>query len=73
MFVSTYKKNICTYFLLIVKTILKVLPIDLLGESKKYYKDHREACRARRKFWGIKNRERIRKYNKEYKRKHKVT
>ncbi|MBA7541904.1 hypothetical protein ES705_34220 [subsurface metagenome] len=38
----------------------------------KYYQENKEACLARRELWRSKNKESIRKYNREYKRKHKV-
>ncbi|MBA7560841.1 hypothetical protein ES695_14370 [Candidatus Atribacteria bacterium 1244-E10-H5-B2] len=38
----------------------------------KYYQANKEACQARRKLWIEKNREGIRKYNREYKQKHRV-
>ena len=37
----------------------------------KYYEANKEACLARKKLWVEKNREKIREYNREYKRKHK--
>ncbi len=39
----------------------------------KYYQENLEACQIRRKLWIEKNRERIRKYNREYKRKRKAS
>ena len=36
----------------------------------KYYQENKKACLARRKLWIIKNKERIREYNREYKRNH---
>jgi hypothetical protein len=30
----------------------------------KYYEEHKEACQARRELWIIKNKERIREYNR---------
>jgi len=41
--------------------------------SLKYYQEHKEACQTKRELWRIKNREKIKKYNREYKRKHKIT
>ena len=38
-----------------------------------YYQENKEACQARRELWIIKNKEKIREYNREYKRKHKVS
>ncbi len=38
----------------------------------KYYQENKEACLVRRELWRIKNRERIREYNREYKRKRKI-
>ena len=37
-----------------------------------YYQENKEACQIRRKLWIEKNRERIREYNREYKRSHKI-
>jgi len=37
----------------------------------KYFEANKEACLARKKLWVEKNREKIREYNREYKRKHK--
>ena len=44
----------------------------IIEQNKKYYQDHKEACQARKKLWRIKNEERVREYNKEYKLKHKI-
>ena len=43
----------------------------IIERNKKYYEDHKEACQARKKLWRIKNEERVREYNKEYKLRHK--
>ena len=39
----------------------------------KYYQANKEACLVRRELWIEKNKERIREYNREYKRKHKIS
>jgi hypothetical protein len=38
----------------------------------KYYQGHEQACLARRELWIIKNKERIREYNREYNLKRKI-
>ena len=38
----------------------------------KYYQENKEACQIKRELWRIKNKERIREYNREYKRSHKI-
>ncbi len=40
--------------------------------SLKYYHENKEACNVKRELWRIKNREKIKKYNREYNRKHKI-
>ncbi|MBA7549469.1 hypothetical protein ES705_41953 [subsurface metagenome] len=43
----------------------------IIEQNKKYYEDHKEACQARKKLWRLKNEEKVRRYNKEYKLEHK--
>jgi len=45
--------------------------VRIIEQNKKYYEDHKEACLARKKLWRLKNEEKVRKYNKEYKLRHK--
>ena len=44
----------------------------IIEKSKKYYQEHEQACLARGRIWRIKNKERIREYNKKYKLEHKI-
>lgn len=57
---------------LLAKEYYKRHRMRIIEQNKKYYEDHREACQARKKLWRIKNEERVREYNKEYKLEHKI-
>ncbi len=57
---------------LLAKEYYKRHRTRIIEQNKKYYEDHKEACQARKKLWGIKNKEVIREYNKKYKLEHKI-
>ena len=68
-----YRNKNKDWLRLLAKEYYKRHRTMIIKRNKKYYKDHKQACQVRKKLWRIKNKEKIREYNKGYKLEHKIT